>query len=576
MTGVDWVVVAVYGALLVGVGLWQKRRSSGGVDDYFVSGRKLRWWVAGTSMVAASFASDTPLLVTSYVRKQGIWGNWAWWGLGISTILTIFLFAPLWRRSEVMTEAELTEARYAGRAASTLRGFKAVYWGLIYNCFQAGAWGITGLVAVTTVMTDLPRGYAILVCAGLGGTYAIVAGLWGVVAADFVQFLLAIAGAVLLAVYAVGAAGGLGAVVAAVPPEQTSLLPLRGQGLTFCLTYILVQWWAWKNTDGGGVLVQRMAACRDEREAVYATLWFNVAHYAVRCWPWVMVALASIVLAPRADPQQAYALMIRDHLPAGLRGLVVGWFFAEFMASLAGSMNWGGSLLVNDFYRRFVKRGATESHYVAVSRAATVLVVAGAVMTAFLSNDLVGAFEKVLGGTAAVGIVFAARWLWWRVNAWSEISAMIASPLMTFVAVPLMAAAGVEFDPMRKLIFIIAGSLLPVALATFLAKPEDPMALEAFYRKVRPPGPGWGPIAARCPDVRPSMSLRRIGCYWALGVGAIYGMMYGIGSVLLLRPHGWAAIAGGLILLLALIAALRHRAASAGDSPAASAGRGLV
>ncbi|HEY3225431.1 MAG TPA: sodium:solute symporter family protein [Planctomycetota bacterium] len=556
MTGVDWIVVAVYGVFLVAVGLWQKRRASGGVDDYFVSGRKLRWWVAGTSMIAASFASDTPLLVSSLVRSKGIWGNWLWWSLGISTILTVFLFAPLWRRAGVVTEAELTEARYSGRTAAALRGFKAVYWGVLYNCYAAGALAFIGLGTVLEATTHIGKSQAILVCAGLGGLYAIVSGLWGVVATDFVQFFFAIAGAIVLAVVAVGAAGGLGAVAAHVPPDKLTFLPLESDGLRYCLSLLLIQWWAWKNTDGGGMLVQRMAACRDEREAVYATLWYNVVHYAVRCWPWVMVGLASLVLIPDAPHQSAYALVIREYLPAGLRGLVVAWFMAEFMASIAGAMNWGGSLVVNDLYRRFVKRGGTERHYLAVSRASTVVIIAGAVLTALLSDDIATAFGIILKVTAGIGIVQAARWLWWRVNAWSEIAALVASPVMVFAVVP---ALGPGLNDMEALAVIVAGSLLPVSIVTFVTKPEDPMALEAFYRKVRPPGPGWGPIAARCPEVRPSMSLKTIAIYWLLGVGAIYGMMYGIGSVLLLRPHGWVAIAGGLTLLLALVAALRRR-----------------
>ncbi|MBI4565915.1 MAG: Na+:solute symporter [Planctomycetes bacterium] len=558
MTSIDWAVVACYGAFIVGVGLWQKRRVEGGLEDYFVSGRKLRWWVAGTSMIAASFASDTPLLVASYVRSKGIWGNWQWWGLGISTVLTIFFFAPLWRRSGVITEAELTEARYGGASAAGLRGFKALYWGLLYNCFQAGAWGITGLATVTTVMTGVDRTTAILACAGLGGLYAIVSGLWGVVAADAVQFVVAIGGSVVLAVVSVNAAGGLSEIAARVPAEQTTFLPLEGDGLLFCLAALLVQWWAWKNTDGGGVLVQRMVACRNEREAVYATLWFNVAHYAVRSWPWILVALASIVVIPAADPQAAYPLMIRDYLPAGLRGLIVAWFFAEFMASLAGSMNWGGSLLVNDFYRRFIKRDGSKRHYLRISRLSTVLVIAGAVVTAFLSSDLVAAFEKVLGGTAAVGFVFAARWLWWRINAWSEITAMIASPLMTFLVVPVLTALGWEFNPLTRLLFILAGSLLPVAVVTFATKPVPMQGLEAFYRKVRPPGPGWRPLSARYPDVRPSLSLGRILGFWAMGVAAIYSLMYGIGTALLLRPHGWVALGVGAGLLIWLVARLRR------------------
>ncbi len=569
MTSLDWIVVAAYGALLLGVGLWQKRKASGGVDDYFVSGRKLRWWVAGTSMIAASFASDTPLLVSGLVRSKGIWGNWQWWGLGISTVFTVFFFARLWRRSEVLTEAELTELRYSGRAAAGLRGFKAVFWGLLYNCFATGAWGIVGLVTVTTVMTGVDRTTAILVCAALGGTYAIVSGFWGVVTTDFLQFVLALGGAVLLALYSLGAAGGLGAVVAAVPPDKLQLLPLEGEGLTFCLTFLLVQWWAWKNTDGGGVLVQRMAACRDGREAVYATLWYNVVHYAVRCWPWVLVALASMVVIPdsvlpvlksgKPDYQSAYPLMIKQVLPAGLRGLVVAWFFAEFVASVAGSMNWGSSLLVNDGYRRFVRPDADERSLVKVSRWAGALVLAGSVGTAFLAGDIVQSFGWVLKGTAAVGVVFAARWLWWRVNAWSEMTAMVASPVATFVIewIPRN-YKGVVWGEMEKLLLILASSLVPVAIATFATRADDDATLERFYRKVRPPGPGWARIAARCPDAVPDVPMGRILVLWIAGVSSVYALMGGIGSVLLLRPAGWSGIAAGLALLAFVVGRVRR------------------
>jgi Na+/proline symporter len=276
--------------------------------------------------------------------------------------------------------------------------------------------------------------------------------------------------------------------------------------------------------------------------------------------------LASIFLVPDAslprlkdgspDHQAAYAHVIRDFIPAGWRGLIVAWFMAEFMASVAGAMNWGGSLVVNDLYRRFVKRDGTERHYLAVSRASTVIIIAGAVLTALLAGSLEEAFGIILKVTAGIGMVQAARWLWWRVNAWSEIAALIASPVMVFLVVP---ALGWKLNAMEELALVVAGSLVAVAFATLVTRAVDSMALEAFYRRVRPPGPGWGPIAARCPDVRPSMSLKTIGGFWLMGAGAIYGMMYGIGSVLLLRPLGWAAIAGGLVLLLALVGAIRRR-----------------
>lgn len=557
MTGLDWSVIALYGAVLVGIGLLQSRKAKGGVDDYFVSGRRLRWWAAGTSMIAASFASDTPLFVSSVVRKQGIWGNWAWWGLGISTVLTAFFFARLWRRSEVITEAELTELRYSGRVAAGLRGFKAVYWGLLWNAFTTGAWGVVGLATVATVMTGIEPKWAILGAAALGATYSAVSGLWGVVATDMLQFVLAIAGAVVLAGFSVHAAGGMGAITSAVSADRLEIVPLQGDGLWYLLTFVLVQWWAWKNTDGGGMLVQRMAACRSEREAVYATLWYNVVHYGLRSWPWVIVALASIVVIPQADPQQAYVIMMRDHLPAGLRGLLVAWFLAEFVASFAGAMNWGGSLLVNDLYRRFMGPGRSEGHYLAVARVVGLLVVAGAVVTAFLSGDLVTSFGYVLKGTAATGVVLAARWLWWRINSWSEISAMVVSPLMTFLVVPWIDAR-FPMGEMGELLAVLAGSLPVVLLATFVTRPDDDVTLERFYRKVRPPGPGWKRIAARCPGVEPSMSLVRIAGLWLAGTAMVYALMIGLGSLVLGRPLGLAGVAAGGVLLVFVIRQVRR------------------
>ncbi|MBI3096831.1 MAG: Na+:solute symporter [Planctomycetes bacterium] len=413
MTPLDWTVLLVYFALLLGIGLLPSRKASAGAEDYFVSGRTLPWWMAGTSLIAASFASDTPLLVSGLVRSKGLWGNWLWWGFGISAVLTVFLFAPLWRSARVVTDVELTELRYSGDGAAVLRGVKSFYWGVLFNCFTAGAWAVTGLVKVTAALTGLGKTDSILLCAGV------------------------------VAWHAVDAAGGLDAVTATLPAGHLQILPLEGIGFEYCLPFLAIQWWAWKNTDGSGVMVQRWASCRDERHAMGATLWYAVVHYGLRCWPWVLVGLASIVLVPASDlprlangspdHEAAYPIVMARVIPAGLRGAVVAWFFAEFMSSIAQSMNWGGSLLVNDYYRRFLRPEASAGHYVNAGRVASMLVMGGAVATAFLTESIAKAFEYVITGTAAIGVVAILRWLWWRVNAWAEISAMILSPLMTFV-----------------------------------------------------------------------------------------------------------------------------------------------
>ena len=437
LSTLDLAVMAAYAVALIGLGLWFARRASRSETDYFASGRSLPWWVAGTSMIAASFASDTPLLVTGYVRTRGVWGNWTWWALGTSTVLSTFLFSRLWHRSGVLTETELSEARYTGPNAAVLRGFKAVFWGLVYASYAAGAGAVTGLSKMTEATLGWNRTEAILVCAALAAAYVVASGLWGVVATDVFQFAAAIAGALATAFYALKAAGGLDHVLASLPAAQTALLPPLSTDsptgfwtspMAWFLAFAGVQWWAWKNSDGGGVLVQRMAACRSERHAVGATLWYAVGHYALRAWPWVMVALASLVLFPVCpDPEAAYGKVVATVLPAGVRGFVLAWFLAEFMTGVAQFANYGASLLVHDGWRRFLRPQATEKETLRASRLASLLVLAGAVGTAFCTDSVTQGFEMILKLTAGVGTVYLARWLWWRVNAMSEIAALAAA-----------------------------------------------------------------------------------------------------------------------------------------------------
>jgi Na+/proline symporter len=567
VTLLDWLVLVAYLAVLVGIGFAQRRKASGSEEDFFVSGRRLPWYVAGTSMIAASFASDTPLLVSGLVREHGIWRNWMWWGGAVSLLLTVFFFSRLWRRSRVLTEVELTELRYSGAGAAGLRGFKAVYWGLLYNCFVAGAWSVTGLSKVVQSVLGWEPAAAIVVCSLIACVYSVLSGFWGVVATDCFQFALAIVGSMACAYFAVQAAGGWEAAVAAVPPGKLDLVPADPAMFSWFLSFVLVQWWAWKNTDGGGLLVQRMASCRDERHAVWATLWYSVFHFAVRGWPWVVVALASLTVVPDAelppkpgdpsarDHEMAYAVMIQKVIPAGLKGLLVGWFLAEFMSSINTHTNWGSSFLVNDFYKRFVKRDGTPAHYVAAGRAATVVVMLGAVGCAFLTGDIAKSFDYVLTGTAAVGVVAAARWLWWRVNVWSEVTVMVLSPLTSFVIYPqairphALPLLGVSHNRMVELTAIVVASCLPALAATLLTPAERPETLEAFYRRVRPPGPGWRAVAARCPGVASDLGIPRLLGLWLAGVAAVYGLMYGVYAMLFGRPGGLAVgAASGLML----------------------------
>lgn len=573
MTTLDWWALAAYFAVLLGVGLLPTRKASGGTEDFFVSGRRLPWWLAGTSLIAASFASDTPLLVSGLARSKGIWGNWIWWGFGISTILAVFLFAPMWRRTGVLTDVELTEVRYSGSSAAALRGTKAVYWGLLVNCYTTGAFGLAGLVKVIQVMVPpemMDRGDAIWLCAALGTIYAVAAGLWGLVLTDAFQFCVAIVSGLCLAWLAVRAGGGLDATLASVPSDHLTILPTDDNGLAFVLPFLLVQWWAWKNTDGSGVMVQRWVSCRDERHAVGATLWFALVHYGLRCWPWILVGLASVQVVSNAelssatggpDPEAAFAVMVKKLLPPGVRGLVVGWFFAEFMGAIAQAMSWGGSILLNDLYRRFLRAPGTKRYELWVARAASGLIMGGAVLAAFQSTSIASAFTYVIQLTAAIGLVNMLRWLWWRINAWSEITAMVMSPLMVFwFAEPLMKALDLRADPMAKTLTIVLGGTLPAILVTLVTSPVDSSRLMEFYRRVRPPRFGWGPIAALCSDVESFVSVPRLFGQWVVGLAFVYGVLFGVGGLLLKqREVAAVGIAASLLGGVGLLFALRPR-----------------
>lgn len=573
MSGLDLGVLFGYLALLVGIGVWQRRRASASTEEYFVSGRTLPWYVAGTSMIASSFASDTPLLVSGLVREFGIWRNWVWWSNAISLILTVFFFSRLWRRAGVLTEVELTELRYSGTSAAALRGFKALYWGLLYNAFVAGAWAVTGLRKVFQVALDVEPTTAILVCGVIACAYSVLSGYWGVVATDCFQFVLALLGSIACAVYAVQAAGGWDAMLVAVPPEKLACIPAAGSTHWYWfLSLVMVNWWAWKNTDGGGLLVQRMASCRNERHAVWATLWYQVFHTALRGWPWIVVALASFAVVPDAalpfklgvtppvpDHEAAYAVMIRTVLPAGLRGLVIGWFLAEFMSSINTQTNWGSSLLVNDFYKRFVNPDATQAQSLAVARWSTVLVMAGALGTAFLSGDIQKSFDYVLQGTAAIGVVAALRWLWWRVNVWTEVTVMILSPLTTFVIYPMgiqkyvLPWLGIADNRMVLLVSTVLVGVGTALVVTWLTRPSEDRTLQEFYRRVRPPGPGWRRIAAQCPGVTCDLRLPRLLGLWLAGVLCVFGLMYAVYAILFGHRFGWGMASGALLLLAGIV-----------------------
>ena len=578
LNGLDWAVIIAYLAFAFGVGLLFRARAGQGLTEYFLSGRSLPWWIAGTSMVATTFAADTPLAVTGLVARHGLAGNWFWWAFALGGMITVFVYARLWRRAEVVTDVELIELRYSGKPAAFLRGFRALYIALLVNAIIIG-WVTGAMITVLqqTVFAGQSGGAArewlfIVILLGIVGVYSTMAGLWGVAITDFVQFFLAMAGSIALAVLAVNHLGGMDRmreqVIAAFPQGEEAFRffpnfsvddPWMPIGIF--LVMLFVQWWAsWypgAEPGGGGYVVQRMASAKDERHSVLATLWFQIAHYCVRPWPWLLVAFAALALYPDLrtldDPGVGYPSVIRDLAPAGLRGLILVAFFAAFMSTISTQVNWGASYLVNDFYKRFLRPDADDRHLTRVSRAASLLVLAVGSVAAWIMRDIsVDEAWKILAALGAgTGAVFMLRWFWWRINAWTEIVAMVVS-LGAFVVVSRF----VEANEYRMA--IVAGVTIAAWLAvTFVTAPERRDTLEAFYRKVRPAGPGWGPVARALPDVQPDRHLGLSILAALLAAGIVYCTIPAVGLLLFgeygkgaLALTGAAACAAGVVVVL--------------------------
>jgi SSS family solute:Na+ symporter len=582
-SGLDWVAIAGYLLITLALGLYFRRRSGGSLDEYFVSGRNVSWWLAGTSMVATTFAADTPLVVTGLVYTQGIAGNWLWWSFLLSGMMTVFLFARLWRRSGLLTDVQFAELRYAGRPAAFLRGFRALYLGLLMNCLILG-WVTKAMTSIVAVTLGLEEGAALAICIffliPFTGVYVALGGLWGVLWTDLFQFVLKMAIVVAVAWYAVAAVGGIGPLLARLAAlrastpgaaDATAFLPDFSHGLTaqslwtYPILALMVnlglQWWAFwypgAEPGGGGYIAQRIFSARDERHGVLSVLWFNVAHYALRPWPWILTALTAIVLYPGlAKPETGYMLVLDHHLPHALRGVAIAGFLAAFMSTVATQLNWGASYLVADFYRRFLRQNASEPHYVRVSRLATVVLV---LVSAWVSSQLTSigsGWQVVLEVGAGTGAVYLARWYWWRINAWSEISAMSAAMLISvllnwqklWLAVTggerttVLAGTGPVIFAQNALITTIITTATWV-LVTFLTRPEPDEVLGRFYRKVRPDVRGWRPIADRVPEIPPTRDLGRNLFAWILGCAMVYLALFGTGKLILKQP----ALGGGLL-----------------------------
>lgn len=553
---IDWLVVAVYCVASVIFGIVLSKKASQGIESYFAGNRSISWWLAGTSMAATAFSSDTPLLVTGITRSRGLWGNWEIWALGISTMLAVFFFSKLWKRTGVLTEVEFVEFRYSGKAASFLRGFKAVYWGLFYNVFIMGAWPITGLVKVMQETTGWDKPLSIFFSFGLTVVYSCLSGYLGVVLTDLFQFIWAMAGAVILAIFALHAVGGPATLVEKLShTDKLSFLPPH-EAMGWLAGLFLIQWWAWKNADGGGIAVQRMVSCKNERESMLSMLWFSVAHYVLRSWPWVLTALASLILIPDSmltvgevgknfvDHERAYPRMIATLLPIGLRGALVASFFAAFMSTVDSQLNWGASYLVNDFYKRFLRKDESQSHYVLVSRLITLALAAAAAGVAFFTESIGAVFTLVLNLTAGVGPVYLLRWFWWRINPWSEIVAMTASLPLLLIRTEVFSMLAIPAHSIFQLLYMVLGTALFWLPATFFTASVSKKTLKEFFEQVRPPG-FWNPYGAGLESWKKSFRL------WVVATTALFSTL--IGPLEILLGKGWTGIFVCAVALLSWV-----------------------
>jgi len=558
LTIIDWLVITAYFLLNLLIGLYYRKKASASTDDFFVSGREVSWWLAGTSMVATTFAADTPLWVTGQVVRHGVAANWFWWSFLFSGMMTVFFFARMWRRAEIITDVQLVEMRYAGKPAAFLRGFRALYFGLIINCIILG-WVNLAMEKILGISLNLPKFWAVVICMAITAVYTSISGLWGVLWTDLVQFVLKMAMLIILAVYAVRAVGGLtmlkhklalvdaargaasggsGSILSFIPDLHSPWMPL----MTF-LVYIGVYWWSvWypgAEPGGGGYVAQRIFCAKDEKNSLLATLWFNIAHYALRPWAWILTALAVVVLYPElsrpgADAEGGFIRVWVDYMPAAFRGLMLAAFAAAYMSTIATQLNWSSSYIVNDFYRRFMVRKRDEQHYVTVSKVATMgLMVLGAAVS-YVMQTVAGGWDMVVNIGAGTGAVYLLRWYWWRINAWSEISAMIVAAVTSItlrIASPFAASDPNLFG--KNLVLTVAITTAAWLIATFLTSPEPESKLLEFYRRVRPGVTGWRRVAALAPDIPPTQD----GWYnfmdWALGCLMVYMALFGIGKLLL-------------------------------------------
>jgi SSS family solute:Na+ symporter len=610
----DIIVVVVFFVVVFAIAGYYSKKAGKDTGEFFLSGRDMPWYIAGTAMVATTFAADTPLAVTELVARNGIAGNWLWWNLAIGGMLTVFFFARLWRRAHIMTDVEFVELRYSGAPAAVLRGFRAIYLGLFMNAIVLG-WVNKAMEKIfKATLPEMDPFLLVVISASLLAVYASASGIAGTARTDSFQFVFAMAGCIILAVIVLRLPqiGGLVQLKSKLAPQVLEFFPRIGgatvEGVTggaLAMTvgaffaYIGIQWWsAWypgADPGGGGYVAQRMMSAKDEKHSLFATLWFTIAHYTIRPWPWIIVALAALVLLPRVqapemirdenpmmyervitahnnpaliqsgdpvystpefkamyekyentiDPGIMYPKLMVRFLPTGLLGLLIAVFLAAYMSTLGAQLNWGTSYLVHDFYRRFIRSDATEKHYVLISRICVILLtVFSLFVTRYFLTRISGAWEFVINASAGMGAVLILRWFWWRINAWSEISAMIA-PLIIYP----IARYGFGIEPPITLYPTVIGTTIVWLLVTFITRPVDEQKLVAFYRRTHPGGAGWKAVAAKVPDVKGDTGFGRLFLDWVLGIVLVYSFLFGLGEILFAE-----FLSGSVILAIGLLA----------------------
>ena len=556
MHTIDWSIVVIYFIINFAIGLYFYKRASGNTENFFLGGRKMTWWLAGLSMVATTFAADTPLAVTELVGQNGIAGNWLWWNMMIGGMLTVFFFARLWRRAKILTDVEFIELRYSGKAASFLRGFKAIYLGVFMNCIIMG-WVNLALGKILKGMfpgdvTEMNVMFFIFGIMLITAIISAVSGLWGVAVTDAFQFFIKMTGCIILAVLVVKSPqiGGIAGLQEKIPDWALRFTPQIGgdtgtstgtggilmMTVSTFLAFIGIQWWAsWypgAEPGGGGYIAQRMMSAKDEKNSLLATLFFQVAHYCLRPWPWILVGLSSIVLYPTlsmSDKGLGFVKAMNDFLPPGFKGLLLASFFAASMSTIATHLNWGTSYFINDFYKRFLKPDKSDKHYVTVSRFVTIgFMVAAVIVTNFMTT-ISGVWAFVIECGAGLGLVLILRWFWWRINAISEIVATVTP----FIVYGVLHFGKFDIAFPQTLYVIVPITTVAWLITVFVTKPVEEAKLSEFYKRVHPGGIGWKKYAAKHPEVIPDTGYFVLFIDWMCGIVLVYMCLFGIGKIIL-------------------------------------------